>query len=223
MTTPRDFAPVLDRLLQRVVSTDVEVAGTIAYIFNAEYLGGGNDNLDDGTWVRDSDTELSIGLNDSNGLPFPVDLSLPASADVSWDGAAVSTLSLTTFLEVRTGFNQTLTALRLTFDGPLPAAGTALTITVESGGTQTVEQTTTRSTWCARRDYRGRDFLRVGAISDTQRLIGIASIRFIVRSEGPPWAIGDTFVDDKGATQTVQGIGEIGRGRWLELLTQSTG
>ena len=107
------------------------------------------------------------------------------------------------------------------------ADGTALTITVESGGTQTVEQTTTRSTWCARRDYRGRDFLRVGAISDTQRLIGIASRdyrgRFIVRSEGPPWAIGDTFVDDKGATQTVQGIGEIGRGRWLELLTQSTG
>ena len=110
--------------------------------------------------------------------------------------------------------------LMLTFDGPLPAAGTALTIKVQSGGTQTVVQTTTRQTWAARRDYRGRDFLRV---SETESLIGITSTRFIVRAEGPAWAIGDTFVDDKGATQTVQGVGEIGRGRWLELLTQSTG
>ena len=74
--------------------------------------------------------------------------------------------------------------------------------------------------WTARRDYLGRDFLRV---SDTDSLIGITSTRFIVRAEGPAWAIGDTFTDDKGAVQTVQGIGEIGRGRWLELSTQSTG
>ena len=74
--------------------------------------------------------------------------------------------------------------------------------------------------WAARRDYRGRDFLRG---SETGSLIGITSTRFIVRAEGPAWAIGDTFTDDKGATQRVEGVGEIGRGRWLELLTQSTG
>ena len=200
MTTRRDFAaPVLDRLIRRVVSTEVEVPATVAYVFDAEYTGGGNDNLDDGTWVRDSDTEISIGLNDSNGLPFPVDLSIPAQGvEVSWDGAAATILTVTAFLEVRTGFNQTLTALRLTFDGPLPAAGTALTITVESGGTQTV----TRPVWAARRDYRGRDFLRV--TSSTDNLITIASTRFIVRAEGPAWATGDTFTDDKGKTQTVQ-------------------
>ena len=220
MTQARDYAPVLDRLLQREVSTMVEVAGTIAYVFDARYTGGGNDNLDDGTWVRDSDTELSIGLNDSNGLPFPVDLSIPTQGvEVSWDGGAISTLTLTAFLEVRTGFNNTLTALRLTFDGPLPAAGTALTIEVESGGTQIVMQTVTRSVWTARRDYRGRDFLQV---SDTGSLLGITSTRFIVRAEGPAWDIGDMFTDDKGNAQTVQGVGEIGRGRWLELLTQST-
>ena len=200
----------------------VEVVGTISYVFDAEYTGGGNDNLDDGTWVRDSDTEISIGLADSNGLPFPVDLSIPAQGvEVSWDGAAATILTVTAFLEVRTGFNQTVTALRLTFDGPLPAAGTALTITVESGGTQTVTQTATRSVWAARRDYRGRDFLRVSGATDS--LIGITSTRFVVRAEGPAWATGDTFTDDKGKTQTVQGVGEIGRGRWLELLTQSVG
>ena len=216
MTTPRD-APVLDRLIRRVVSAEVEVPGTIGYVFNAEYTGGGNDNLDDGTWTRDSDTQITIGLNDSNGLPFPRDLSLPASADVSWDGAAASTLSLTTFLEVLTGFNLNLTALRLTFNGPLPAAGTALTITVESSGTQTVTQTTERPVWAARRDYRGRDFLQA---SDIGRF-PITATRFIVRAEKPAvWAIGDTFTDDKGGRQEVQGVGEIGRGRWLELLTQ---
>ena len=221
MTTPRDYAPVLDRLLQREVSTMVEVAGTVSYVFDAEYTGGGNDNLDDGTWVRDSDTQITIGLADSNGIPFPLDLSLPAQGvEVSWDGGAVETLTLTTFLEVRTGFNLTLTALRLTFDGELPAAGTALTIQVETGATQTVTQTTERPVWAARRDYRGRDFLQ---LSTTDALIRVTSTRFIVRAEGPAWDIGDTFEDDKGATQTVQGIGEIGRGRWLELLTQSTG
>ena len=74
--------------------------------------------------------------------------------------------------------------------------------------------------WAARRDYRGRDFLQV---SETNSLIGITSTRFIVRAEGPAWSLQDLFIDDKGATQTVQGIGEIGRGRWLELLTQGTG
>ena len=108
--------------------------------------------------------------------------------------------------------------IRLTFDDTLPAAGTALTIMVPSTGTQTVTQTALRPVWAARRDYRGRDYLRI--TSETNSLIGITSTRFIVRAEGPAWAIGDTFTDDKGATQTVQGVGEIGRGRWLELLTQ---
>ena len=81
---------------------------------------------------------------------------------------------------------------------------------------------TTVKVWAARRDYRGRDFLRVA--ESIGSLITIASTRFIVRAEGPAWATGDTFTDDTGATQTVQGIGELaGRGRWLELLTQSTG
>ena len=76
--------------------------------------------------------------------------------------------------------------------------------------------------WAARRDYRGRDFLEVS--SGSGGLIGITSTRFVVRSEGLPWDIGDTFTDDKGATQIVEGVGELGgRGRWLELLTQSTG
>ena len=76
MTTLRDYSPVLDRLIRREVSTEVEVAGAVTYTFDAEYLGGGTDSLDDGTWVRASDTSIVIGLNDSNGIAFPVDLSI---------------------------------------------------------------------------------------------------------------------------------------------------
>ena len=70
--------------------------------------------------------------------------------------------------------------------------------------------------WAARRDYRGRDFLQARDAG----LFAITSTRFIVRAEGPAWDTGDIFTDDQGVTQTVQGVGEIGRGRWLELLTQ---
>ena len=77
---------------------------------------------------------------------------------------------------------------------------------------------TTVKVWAARRDYRGRDFL---SASDIGRF-PVTSTRFIVRAEGPAWAILDDFTDDKGETQTVQGIGEVqGRGRYLELLTQA--
>ena len=199
----------------------VEVPGTVTYAFNEEYISGGNINLDDGSWFRDSDMTLTIGLNDSNGLPFPVNLPIPSEGvEVAWDGATATILDITGLLLVRQALTQQLVSLRLTFDATLPVAGTVLTIMIPSGGTQTVTQTATRNVWAARRDYRGRDFLRV---SETESLIGITSTRFIVRAEGPAWAVGDTFTDDKGATQTVQGIGEIGRGRWLELLTLSTG
>ena len=75
---------------------------------------------------------------------------------------------------------------------------------------------TVAKVWAARRDYRGRDFLKARDAG----LYSVTSTRFIVRAEGPAWAIQDVFTDDKGERQVVQGIGEIGRGRWLELTTQ---
>ena len=215
MTTPRDSAPVLDRLIRREVSTEVVVPATTAYAYDAlETMSG--ERIDDGEWRRESDTVLAIGLNDSNGLSFP-DLSLPANGvEVSWDGGAPTILNVTG-MDILSDINGIPLGIRLTFDGTLPAAGTALILMLPSAGTQTVIRTTERPEWAQRRDYRGRDFLRV---SETDSLITITSTRFIVRAEGPAWATGDIFTDDKGVTQTVQGVGEIGRGRWLELLTQ---
>ncbi len=214
MTTGRDYAPVLDRLIQREVSTEVEVPATTTYAYDAQELQSGR--IDDGEWRRDSDTELGIGLNDSNGLSFP-DLTLPTNGvEVSFDGAAATILNVTGMEILRDPLSFISLGILLTFDGTLPASGTSLTIMLPSGGTQMVTQTATRNVWAARRDYRGRDFLQARDAG----LFTITATRFIVRAEGPAWATGDTFTDDKGETQSVQGIGEIGRGRWLELLTQ---
>ena len=219
MTTPRDYAPVLDRLIRREVTTEVVVPAATAYTYDEVFTGGGVTHLSDGTWIRNSDTELTIALEDSSGgLSFPDDLVTPfPGAEVSWDGATPTILIITDIEILLSGFTFVPLSLKLTFDGTLPAAGTALILMLPSAGTQTVIRTATVNVWAARRDYRGRDFLRV---SETGSLITITSTRFIVRAEGPAWATGDIFTDDKGETQTVQGVGEIGRGRWLELLTQ---
>ena len=85
---------MLDRLIQREVSTMVEVPATTAYAYDAQELMSGG--IDDGEWRRDSDTVLGLGLNDSNGLAFPEDLTLPLTGvEVAWDGAAATILTLT--------------------------------------------------------------------------------------------------------------------------------
>ena len=147
MTQARDYAPVLDRLLQRQVTVMVEVPATTTYTYDDEDLASFG-RIDDGGWRRESDTELDIAMNDSNGLSFP-DLTLPANGvEVSWDGAASAILNVTG-MEILVDISANPLGIRLTFDGTLPVAGTALTLMVPSGGTQTVTQTAPRSVWAA--------------------------------------------------------------------------
>ena len=219
MTTRRNFAaPVLDRLLQREVETSIEVPATMAYAFNELHTGGGSTDLDDGKWLRPSDTELIIGTADSDGVDFPVDLMLPVTVAVAWDGAAASDLSLTTLLIVRNLFSFAPISIRLTFGAALPAAGTALAITVATGGTQTSTQTVTRSVWCARRDFTGRDQINI----DDGQFFELSDTRVIVRAEGPAWDVGDTFTLE-GESYTVRGVSQLGRSRHLELLARKVG
>ena len=218
MTTRQFASPVLDRLLQRETTTTVEVLALMAFAYDALYIGGG-DRLDPGTWRRDGDTELRLALLDSAGLSFPTDLMTPlAGVEVAFDGAAATTLSLTALEVVRFGFNLTPASLRLTFGADLPAAGTALTVTFDTGGTQTVTKTATRSVWCARRDFRARDQLQAG---DGQ-FFELSDTRFVVRAQGQAWDVGDTFTFE-GESFTVRGVSELlGRLRFTELLARTT-
>ena len=38
-----------------------------------------------------------------------------------------------------------------------------------------------------------------------------------------PWNEGDTLTDDEGVSRIIQGVAQIGRGRFLELLARSVG
>ena len=213
--TTREFTPRLDRQISHDVTTTVEVPASKTYVFNTEELS--TDRIDDGGWRRDSDTELAIGLNDSNGVSFP-DLFPPLTdAEVAFDGATATILTLTGFDLIRNPFGQLLGIL-LTFDDVLPAAGTALSLMVPTGGTQSVTQTVTQALWAARRDFSGKDFSQVlqGGI------ITIRDTRYVVRAESLPWAAGDSFQDEDGVTLTVQGVQLIGR-QYVELLARSGG
>ena len=213
--TTRDSAPVLDRLIQREVSTEVEVPATATYAYDTQELQGGN-RIGDGEWRRDGDTELGIGLNDSNGLSFP-DLTLPANGvEVSWDGATPAILNLTGIEIPRDPLTFLPLGILLTFDATLPAAGTALRIMVPSGESQTVTQTTQRPVWAARRDFTSRDQLNIAP----GQLFELSDTRVIVRAEGPAWDVGDTFTLE-GESYTVRGVAQRGRSRHLELLARS--
>ena len=216
MTTRRDFAaPVLDRLLQREVTTTVEVPASAVYAYDAPYTGGG-DNLDPGTWRRESDTELILALADSGGLSFPQYLVLPFDdVGVSWDGAAAETLTVTGLVVVRAGFTFQPISLRVTFGSALLVAGAALAITVQTGGTQTVTQTVTRPTWAARRDFMGRDQINIAP----GQFFELSDTLIIVRADGS-WDVGDTFTLE-GDSFTVRGIAQISRNRYLELLARA--
>ena len=71
--------------------------------------------------------------------------------------------------------------------------------------------------WCSRRDYRGRDQLNIGPGQHFE----LSDSRFVVRSEGPAWAVNDTFTFE-GDTFVVRGVNELqGRHGFLELLARS--
>ena len=186
--TTRAYQVNLDRLLTREHTVEVEVPATTTYAYDAQELTGGN-RIDDGEWRRDSDTELAIGLNDSNGLSFPDDLTLPASGvEVSWDGAAATILTITALGILRDPLTFISLGILLTFDATLPAPGTALTIRVPSGGTQTTSSTTEQKVWCGLMDFTGRDQINIGEGSHLKIPASLCGRM----AHGPSW-IGSTL------------------------------
>ena len=161
----------------------------------------------------------AMGLNDSNGLSFPDDLSLPVSGvEVAWDGATATILTITAYgSSCVTPITFIPLGILLTFDATLPAPGTALTIRVASGGTQTTTSTTEQRVWCGLRDFTGRDQINIGEGSH----FTLADTRVLVRADGS-WDVGDTFTLDGLTVYAVRGIARVGgRKQYLELLSRT--
>ena len=91
-----------------MVTTTVEVPATMAFAFNELETQPG-DSIGAGKWRKDSDTVLSLGLVDSDGVSFPFDLATPlAGVAIAWGGAAPTILTVTALELLRNPFAQPL-------------------------------------------------------------------------------------------------------------------
>ena len=72
--------------------------------------------------------------------------------------------------------------------------------------------------WAARRDFTARDTVETGQPFSQ---ISLSYVRFIVRA-GILLTLGDCFADDNGIERRIEGVSEIGRGQFLEILGRTT-
>lgn len=102
--------------------------------------------------------------------------------------------------------------------------GLPILLTVVAGDTsartEEVTEEVTETYWAERRDFPAADVLET---REAGGLVGVTDARYIVRAEIAPWSTGDTFTDEDGASRTVRGVSEVGRGRYVELLARRVG
>ena len=201
-------APVLDRLINANVTTTA--AGYAEYVFNDR-----EDDPSDGTWQIDGQTVI-IGRYDSQDHRVPDDLSLPLVGVVVESGGVSATVRVTAW-ELVTGSYNVPAAWALTVDGALPAAGATLALRLPLGAG--VARTVSRKVWASRRDFTGRDFLDISV----DRAVVVALSRWTVRADGLSWREGDTFEDADGVAWTVEGVAQLDRGRFVEVMAKRVG
>ena len=196
-TTP----PTLDRLITLTVQKTVATPGqTFRYATRETFLPG------TGEWNYVGNLTLDIGRTDSDGAMLPANIPDGTAITVAWGG-----YSLATTADGFSGSNPNRKRLTLADIFDTSQATGELMLTIGGGSETTAVET---PVWAARRDFTGRDTLEPGG------LLAITRSRFIVRA-GVSLVIGDIFTDDDGNRRTIQGIAEIGRGRYLEILGQT--
>ena len=85
--------------------------------------------------------------------------------------------------------------------------------------TSRARQQQLRADFEARRDFTGRDALE----SSIDREVVVALSRWTVRADVVSWTEGDTFEDADGQTWTVEGVTQLDRGRFVELMAKRVG
>ena len=72
--------------------------------------------------------------------------------------------------------------------------------------------------WAARRDLSARDVVETGQPFSQ---VALSYSRFIVRA-GILLTLGNDFVDDNGIDRRIEGVSEVGRGQFIEILGRTT-
>ena len=145
---------------------------------------------------------------DADGADLP-EFAIDDALTLTW-GAYVLTVTLTAVETVRGGFGGQSAFPDLRFAETIDLTLAVDELTIAVGGGDAVGP---RKVWARRQDFMGRDSL----ISGDDRSFALSRSRFVVRA-GANVAIGDVFLDDLGDRRTIEGIAQIGRGRYIELL-----
>lgn len=214
MTTARvSRAPVLDRLISVMVSVPAPGA-TFRYDDERTTQRAVNG---DGHWYISSG-RLVLWPDDADDTDLP-EFSVGDEITMAWDdGAYVVTATLTDVGFASGGFGGQTALPDLEWDAsasPVDFTRTTEAMAFSVGGGTAVEP---RKVWAGRRDVSVRDELLT---TQNIRLIENGSV-YTIRNEPPGngVAVGDTFTDDDGATRRIEGIAQMGRNRYLELLAR---
>ena len=221
--TTRGYEVSLDRLLTRQITVPGEVIFGIQFRFDTRRVGvTGADSI--GEWAKDG-VNLYLYETDADNktLPMAGSLTLDASTEVTVEGEGGYTFTavLTSYEVGRTGFGGTTPVphvRHLVFaSAPSPALPDSgdIVVTLPAAG-QAPDMTVNQSVWCARRDFTGRDQVRIGDAAN----FSLSDTRILVRFDDS-WAVGDEFTLES-VSYTIRGIARVGgRKQYLEMLSRS--
>ena len=197
----------LNILIQREVTvTTVAPAPPTVYRFA--------DNLDPttgdaGRWQRQSDTELLLSTEDSDGANVPAMFAgLPITVTVAI-GPAMADHELTEWLTLGDNpftFQTEQDTRRATFEGVLSTDGGELSLSFPGVGSVTTTETVVQNLPSRRFDGAARNEVRASPGS----FLSIDGSRYRVRFDpANPWVTGDTFTDETGSNRTVRGVAHL--------------
>lgn len=202
----------LDRIITRQEIPDG--MGTVTLTYDGEVVG----SITAGTYRRVSDTELQIAHEGANGVNIPTGTSpqgvVLTGGHYDIYGAyrpftlEYQAADIAAFARVNSRYWMlTLQGGAVLWDVPSALMGVALT----SGATEvTVEY------WARREDFSAEDFIHA-----TDRSVLVTKdVRFTVRPHAA-WQEGSYFTDDLGVRRRVEGVSQLGRSRFIEVLGRS--
>ena len=202
------------QLDRRITLDPNETAPTDSYSYGSRQVFDTAVGFSGRYFIETDGTRLVLHPRDADGADLP-DFAVGDVLTLTWaDNAYSVSVTLTGVTTRSVGFGGQTQAPDLAFDAPanwdfaLVVAGGDMTLAV--GGGDVVGP---RKVWARRQDFTGRDSL----ISSDDRSFALSRSRFVVRA-GANVAIGDQFLDDLGDLRTIEGIAQIGRGRYIELL-----
>ena len=227
MTSPRGDAPKLDRLLTRTMLAQGPLTDRV-FTFDYRSVSQSSFRTTAGEWAY-GETFLKLAETDANGRILPVVDNVPidAQAIFTLTGANYTVSFVATAYTIpRSSFNQLQPdARRVDFDAgsidgaSLPGLRTAGAMTLTFPATAVGTEEREVKVWHRRTDFTAADFVKTAEAG----LVTVKDTKLLVRASTGPWTEGDAITDDEGRGRRIDGVSQVGRGRYIELLARRIG